>query len=264
MPKHHRIHATAAAGFQAASEAYERSRPDYPAKAVDFMIATLGIDSTTTVVELGAGTGKFTRMLASRTAARVVAIEPVENMRRKLHALLPAVTVLDGTAEAIPLEAATADVVVAAQAFHWFDGHRAIADIARVLKPAGRIGLIWNIRDDSVDWVVRMTDIVDRHSLGVPQYKTMAWRQAFEETTAFPMPTARAFRHSQTVDLQTLLDRVTSISYIAALPPADRQPVLDEVTRLVRIHPQTRNLTRFTIPYRTDVYWSNKTDTHGP
>ncbi len=259
MPEHHRIHATAAVGFQAACDVYERARPDYPVAAVEFMIAALGIDSTATVVELGAGTGKFTRMLASMTAAPVIAVEPIENMRCRLHALLPAVSVLDGTAEAIPLEAATADVVVAAQAFHWFDGPRALAEIARVLKPAGRIGLIWNIRDESVGWVARMTDIVDRHGLAIPQYKSMGWKRAFDESAVFSEPTARSFRHSQTVDLQMLLDRVASISFIAALPQSDRQAVLDEVARLVRSHPQTRDLTHLTLPYRTDVYCWKKT-----
>ena len=259
MPPRSDIHEIAAAGFQAASETYERGRPDYPVEAVEFLINTLGIDPTTTAVELGAGTGKFTRMLTSLSGARVIAVEPVENMRRQLQSLQPAVTVLDGTAESIPLGDAVADVVLAAQAFHWFDGRRALAEIARVLKPGGRIGLIWNARDESLDWVARMTDIIDRHGTGVPQYKSMEWKRAFDGSSPFSELDVRHFRHAQTCDMQMLLDRVASISFIAALPSADRQAVLDEVLQLVHTHPQTSGRPRITLPYRTDVYWSKKT-----
>jgi SAM-dependent methyltransferase len=258
MPARPDIHATAAAGFQAGSEVYERGRPDYPVEAAQFLINTLGIDSATTVVELGAGTGKFTRVLVPLTAAKLIAVEPVESMRCRLQSLLPDLTVLDGTAEAIPLGEATADVVLAAQAFHWFDGRRALADIARVLKPGGKLGLIWNIRDDSLDWVSRMTEIVDRHGAGVPQYKSMEWKRAFDAPSPFSELAECSFRHAQTGNVQMLLDRVASISFIAALPPTDRQAVLAEVMHLVRNHPQTRNLSRITLPYRTDVYWSMK------
>jgi len=258
MPLRPDIHETAAAGFQAGSEVYERGRPDYPVEAVEFLIDTLGIDSTTIIVELGAGTGKFTRMLVASTEAKVIAVEPVENMRRQLQSLLPDVAVLDGTAESIPLGEAAADVVLAAQAFHWFDGRRALADIARVLKPGGRIGLVWNARDESLDWVSRMTEIVDRHGAGVPQYKSMAWKRAFDGSSPFSELAKRSFRHAQTGDVQMLLDRVASISFIATLPPAHRQDVLAEVIQLVRTHPQTKDLPHITLPYRTDVYWSRR------
>lgn len=259
MPTHHDIHRTAAIGFQAGSEAYERGRPGYPVEAVEFLIDTLGIREDSAVIELGAGTGKFTRMLLPRTKARIIAIEPVENMRRRLEDLAPAVTVMDGVAESIPAGEATADVVLAAQAFHWFDGRRALVEIARVLRPGGRFGLIWNARDESSEWVARMAEIVDRHGSGVPQYKFMEWKRAFEACRVFMPLAERSFRHAQTGDLQMILDRVASISFVAALPPSDRRTVLGEVTRLIRSHPQTRGMSHITLPYRTDVYWARKT-----
>jgi SAM-dependent methyltransferase len=259
MPAQHDIHQIAAAGFQAGSGAYERGRPGYPVEAVEFLIDSLGICTGSTVVELGAGTGKFTRMLLSLTKARIIAIEPVENMRRRMEDLLPAITVMDGVAEAIPVGEATADVVLSAQAFHWFDGRRALTEITRVLKPGGGLGLVWNARDESTEWVACMTEIIDRHGAGVPQYKSMEWKLAFDQCPCFAPLAKRSFRHVQTGDLQMLLDRVASISFIAALPPSDRQAVLAEVTQLVRTHPQTRALPQITLPYRTDVYWASKT-----
>ncbi len=189
----------------------------------------------------------------------IIAIEPVENMRRRLEDLAPAVTVMDGVAESIPAGEATADVVLAAQAFHWFDGRRALVEIARVLRPGGRFGLIWNARDESSEWVARMAEIVDRHGSGVPQYKFMEWKRAFEACRVFMPLAERSFRHAQTGDLQMILDRVASISFVAALPPSDRRTVLGEVTRLIRSHPQTRGMSHITLPYRTDVYWARKT-----
>jgi len=119
------IHDAAAKGFQGAADAYERGRPEYPIAAVLKLIQELHLTSGKTVVDLGGGTGKFTKLLADKCEAQVVAIEPVEGMRKKFSTLLPAIKVCEGTAEATTLAAASIDVVVVAQAFHWFDGESA-------------------------------------------------------------------------------------------------------------------------------------------
>ena len=150
MPEsRHPIHEQASIGFKRAADAYERGRPEYPAAAVEHLVKTLDIARGSRVVELGAGTGKFTRTLVP-TGAEILAVEPVDAMRQKLSELLPGVKMVDGAAEAIPLADASADAVVVAQAFHWFDGERALAEIHRVLKAGGGLGLIWNVRDDSL------------------------------------------------------------------------------------------------------------------
>ena len=118
-----RIHKMASAGFQLAAESYERGRPGYPDAAVAHLVDVLGLTAGSRVVELGAGTGKFTKRLLD-TGAEIVAVEPVEAMRGKLQELLPSVHVVDGTAEAVPLPDANAVAVVAAQAFHWFRAQR--------------------------------------------------------------------------------------------------------------------------------------------
>src|SRR5215211_7533331 len=135
------IHPTARA-FAQAAEVYERARPDYPREAFDGLALERGMH----IVDVGAGTGKFTRELVTR-GARVTAVEPVREMRDVLARVLPDVEVLEGTAEAIPVGDGVADVVTVAQAFHWFDATRALPEIHRVLRRGGLVALVWNVRD---------------------------------------------------------------------------------------------------------------------
>src|SRR4051812_40459047 len=129
---------TAAIGFALSAQAYEEGRPGYPPAALE----PLKLGAGMTVLDLAAGTGKLTRALAA-SEATVIAVEPVAEMRA---ALPESVTALDGTAETIPLEAGSVDLVTVAQAFHWFDGPAALAEIHRVLVPGGRLAVLWNRR----------------------------------------------------------------------------------------------------------------------
>lgn len=249
-----RIDRTASIGFERAAAAYERGRPEYPEAAIRRLVEALRIGKESRVVELGAGTGKLTRAVA-RTGAEIVAVEPVDAMRRKLSAIVPQVSVLDGTAEAIPLSDSSVDAVIVAQAFHWFRVGRALAEIHRVLKPNGGVGLIWNVRDESVDWVRRLTAIIEPHETGVPQYRSMEWKREFDAAGGFsPLQTAQE-AHDHCVTADEIVDRVASISFIAALSEPARRAVLDEVRELVRTHRETRNRPQIDLPYRTDLYW---------
>jgi SAM-dependent methyltransferase len=248
------VHEAAATGFGRAAEAYERSRPDYPTEAIDRLIQELEMNRDCSVLDLGAGTGKLTRMLA-RTGAPITAVEPVEPMRRALEATVPGATVLAGTAEAIPAADGTFDAVVCAQAFHWFDGPRALVEIHRVLRTHGRFALVWNLRDESVEWVRQMTEIIDRHQGDTPNERTSQWRRAFSATDLFGTLHQLRFQHRQALDEEGLVERVASISYIAALPEAQRDRVLDEVRELARTHPELADRDRFDLPYVTDLYW---------
>ncbi|HYT29443.1 MAG TPA: methyltransferase domain-containing protein [Actinomycetota bacterium] len=247
----------AAKGFQAGAEAYERGRPGYPADAVDALIDVLGVGPGVTVVDLAAGTGKLTRLLAPSGAA-VIAIEPVEAMRRTLAAMLPRVPVVAGTAESMPLRDGSAGAVVAAQAFHWFDGEAALAEIHRVLAPGGRLGLVWNVRDETVDWVARLTALIDPYQGDAPRFRTGAWRTAFEGTALFGPLQERSFSYEQPTTPTEIEERFASISFVAALPSAKHAAVRRAVRDLLATHLDTRGRDHLRMPHRTVAFWCER------
>jgi ubiquinone/menaquinone biosynthesis C-methylase UbiE len=252
------IHPTAAEGFEKAADVYERARPGYPADAVDYVVEQVG-DGL--VVDLAAGTGKFTRELVAR-GLNCIAIEPVEGMRRTFHDVLPDVPIVDGSAEAMPVEDGSADAVTVAQAFHWFDGALAVAEIARVLRPGGRLAVVWNVRDARVDWVSRVTEIIDRYENDkhVPRYRDQEWRKAFEKAELFRLVAEREFPYMQEMTREGLVDRVASTSFIATLDEAERMRVLEEVGSLASNHPDLAGRARFEHPYVTEVYVFERAD----
>jgi SAM-dependent methyltransferase len=251
------IHEAAALGFAQAPEAYERGRPSYPPKAVAFLARALRLEPGRAVLDLAAGTGKLTRLLAP-TGARLVAVEPVAAMRAKLADSLPAARVLAGRAESIPLEDASLDAVTVAQAFHWFEGDVALAEIHRVLAPGGRLGLVWNVRDERVRWVARLTEIIEPHRGWAPGYRKSAWREAFARAALFSPLVRKEFRLDHHLAPEDVVARVASVSFIAALPGAARAGVLEQVRELLADDPGTRGRSTVVLPYRTEVYWCER------
>jgi SAM-dependent methyltransferase len=249
------IHESAARGFAAGTDAYERGRPEYSPEAIAALVRELRIGPGSRVLDLAAGTGKLTRQLAP-TGAELVAVEPIAEMREKLVEALPAVEALEGTAERIPLPDGAVDAVVVGQAFHWFDGPRAVAEIHRVLRPTGAVGLIWQARDPSRPWIVRLNEIIDRVDDGHPRFRTGAWREAFDATTLFEPLAEATFEHAHRADRETIVDRVASISYIAAMDADRRRTVLDEVRDLLATDPDTATAAAIDLPYLAHVYWT--------
>jgi SAM-dependent methyltransferase len=248
------VNPAAAEGFSAGADAYARGRPSYPAAALDHIVGEFGLGPGRRVLDLGAGTGIFTALLVE-TGAEVVAVEPVAEMRAKLHEALPAVTTLDGTSEAIPLGDRSVDAVTCAQSFHWFDPMRAVPEIIRVLRPAGGLALVWNQRDEQVPWVAEMSRIT-RWTTEAPYKRDMDWAGVVAggaRARLTPL-TLTSFPYEQPVDRETLLDRVRSISYLAAGPKDELDAVLSAVLDLVRDFPE-----RFALPYRTDVWTARLT-----
>ena len=242
------IHESAARGYARAPDDYERGRPSYPAAAIDCLAEQLGIRPGARVLDLAAGTGKLTRALVP-TGAQVVAVEPVDSMRAKIVQSLPTVEVLSGTAEAIPLADGSVDAVAVGQAFHWFRGDRALAEIRRVLRPGGRLGLIWNARDEREPVARELTEVLEPYRADAPAYRSGAWRAAFERTTLFTPLEHAEFRLDHELDVEGLVARATSVSFIAALPADERAKVAERVRALV----PGRDLV--VLPYRTDVFW---------
>ncbi|MGH3091896.1 MAG: class I SAM-dependent methyltransferase [Gaiellaceae bacterium] len=251
------VHESAARGFARAPEDYEQGRPTYPREALALLARVLRLEPGRTVLDLAAGTGKLTRALAP-TGARLVAVEPVPAMRAKLAESLPEARVLAGTAERIPLADGSVDAVAVAQAFHWFDGDAALAEIHPVLRPGGRLGLVWNARDEAVPWVAGLTGIMEPHCRGTPGYRAGEWRPAFERTALFTRLEQAQFHLEHELTPDGVVARVASVSFVAALPDAARDGVLGRVRELLAEDPETRGRATVVLPYRTDVYWCER------
>jgi ubiquinone/menaquinone biosynthesis C-methylase UbiE len=245
------VHHAAARGFDLQADAYDRGRPGYPAEAIAFVIETLGVAPGATIVDLAAGTGKLTRELEP-TGADLLAIEPVARMREVLHRSLPGVRVADGAAESLPLDDTSVDGIVVAQAFHWFDGRRALAEIARVLRPRGRLAVVFNVRDETDPLQAALEHIWEPHRGDTPTHRFGAWQEAFEGADGFSPLAHRAFRNEQRVSADQLVDRVVSVSFIATLDEEHRSRVEDQVRELLA------GETDLVLPYRTDVFWSER------
>ena len=229
-----------AASFGAAAGVYERSRPAYPDEAVDWLLPP----GARHVLDVGAGTGKLTRSLAARGLA-VTAVEPSDGMRAELARVLPGVTVLAGSAENIPAAAGTADAVLLAQAWHWVQPARAVPEIARVLAPGGRLGLVWNIRDERVDWVAELTRIIHTDSYTDNGSEAPVVGPPFGPAERFDV------EWSMPVTADRLADLVASRSYIITIDPAERDERLRRVRELVATHPDIGGAAEFPLPYVT-------------
>ena len=244
-------------GFSAGAEAYEEARPAYPSDAVRWLIDQLRIGPSSRVADLGAGTGKFTALLTP-PVRRMIALEPVEAMRVILRRAVPSAHVVGGAAEAIPLRDGGADAIVAAQAFHWFDGRRALEEIHRVLRPQGGLGLVWNARDRARSWVDELSRIVDAYGNAIRRHETEEWKVAFAMPNGFSALEQAEFPNPQEVDEEHVVRRVASTSFIATLPEAERDRVLGRVRDLIRSDPDTRDRDSFVFPHRTRVYACRK------
>jgi SAM-dependent methyltransferase len=225
-------------GFETAGESYERGRPDYPATAVDWLVAQLGLATRrrARVLDVGAGTGKLTRPLLER-GLDVIAVEPVDGMRTILGRTAPRVDIRAGQAEALPLGAGEVDGIVAGQAFHWFADAAALGEFARVLRPDARLGLIWNRRDLDQPLQAEIGRLVAPYRRGAPAHASDAWRAAFTDTAPFALIAERRMPHRQALDAAALVDRVLSISFIAALAETQRRTIATQVRELATAAP---------------------------
>jgi len=182
------------------------------------------------VLDVGAGTGKLTRVLLE-AGHEVVAVEPDESMRDALARLVPEVELLAGSAEALPVADASVDVVVAAQAFHWFDLDRALPEIGRVLRLGGTFGVLANLRDESMPWVAELGRVLH----GEDGIGSSHEGDAQESFGSFFGAVERAeFRHVQDLDVEGLVGLAASRSYALTLPDADREALLVDVEALAK------------------------------
>ena len=251
------IHHAAAEGFRAGAANYVVGRPEYPPEIEPWLAHDLGLMVGKTALDLGAGTGKFTPRLLT-TGARVIAVEPVPAMLDQLIRQYPGVEAMSGSAENIPLAAASVDAVVCAQSFHWFATAEALHEIHRVLTPGGAFGLIWNVRDETVPWVAALTGIMQPFEGDTPRFHSKKWRTVFP-AEGFTALREHRFKNWHTgPPEQVIVDRILSVSFIAALPPAGQQKVAAQLREVIAQTPELAGKAQVTFPYETLAFVSNK------
>lgn len=225
---------------------YNSARPSYPVAAIDYFVAALRLDHSSRALDLGAGTGIFSRQILP-FVGKLTAVDPSASMRETMKAESADIEVLDGSDVSIPLADASIDVVFVAQAFHWFDAPRALVEIHRVLRFAGGLGLIWNERDESVRWVRELN-------------RAMHWdtQQPYEVGRDFSAAIAAGpfssiervrFTHEQTLTREGLYQRVLTTSYISIMDQRSRDQLMNDVKKVVE-----RLSEPLAVPYVTDVY----------
>jgi SAM-dependent methyltransferase len=244
------VHRVATA-FSLAAPAYEAARPGYPPEALAWLAARAAIGPGDRVVDLAAGTGKLTRALAARGAA-VVAVEPVAGMRAALSRAAPSIPVIAGVAEAIPLGTATADALTVAQAFHWFATAPALDEMHRVLRRESCLVLVWNRRDLSDPLQARLNALMAPFRGDAPSFESGAWHLALDDAhraRCFAADGELQMKWSQPTDVDGVVARVESVSFVADLSEAARTRLLAEVR-----HAASERPLPLTLPYTTEVY----------
>jgi SAM-dependent methyltransferase len=237
--------------FEQVADVYERARPEYPAAAVAWVADELDLWPGRTVLDLGAGTGKLTRALV-QTGARVVAVEPGEQMLSQLRRVIPEAEALHGAAEKIPLPDESIDAATMGQSFHWFRHDEALPELHRVLRRGGVIALLWNWRDQESELQERLNDLIASF-VPAGRDRGPAWAEPLEASPLFSAAEKREFRFSQRLDSQALVDRIGSISFIAAASAERRADLAERLHALVETEGGAVEL-----PYVTFVYVSHK------
>lgn len=246
------VHVAAQEGFTKQADAYARGRPDYPAALQGWLRDALSLGPGRRVADVGAGTGKFTPLLLA-TGAEVVAVEPVDAMRARIapHERL---RVQAGTAEATGLPDASQDAIVCAQAFHWFASRAALDEFARLLRPGARLGLVWNVRDESVDWVAELTRVITPYEGDAPRFHKGDWARAFPHPAFGPLQET-VFEHvHEGPPQQVIVDRFMSVSFIAALPAGEQAAVRARIQDVIDAHPALRGRELLRFPYQTRAF----------
>lgn len=232
-----------ARSFGVAASAYQASRPGYPAEAVDWLVG-----DAATVLDLGAGTGKLTEALIALDRD-VIAVDPVVEMLEELEVRVPGVPRILGVAEDIPLEDDRFDAVVAGQAWHWFEPARAIPEIARVLRPGGALGLVWNSRDTRAGWLHDAGELMhERYDASITYASTVRVGPPFGQVEAHRVEWVQRMTRS------TFLDLVRSRSHFLTSSVADQRETIATVNTLLLTHPELAGATDLAVPYVTHCF----------
>jgi SAM-dependent methyltransferase len=208
--------------YEHVADEYEHGRPAYALDAVAHIVHEFSLGPESPVLDLGAGTGKLTRMLVEQGLA-VTALDPSPEMLARLRKVVPKARTLEASAESIPLPSASVDAVTAAQAFHWFDAKTALAEIHRLLRSAGGVALVWNQRDESDPIQALLAELTDPPERTTPRGWKLDVTALVRESGLFGPVSSAEFRHIQPTTPDRILDRLRSSSFVASLPTAKRR-----------------------------------------
>ena len=241
-----------ARSFGAQAARYDRTRPSYPAAALDLVLAGPASGrADRRILDIGAGTGKLTAALLGR-GAEVVAVEPDPQMLAVLAARLPQVRAVAGTAERIPLRDGSVDAIVAGQAFHWFRRPEAEYELARVLRPGGVIGLFWNLPDRGVEWVRALY-----WATGKPE---LAWSERFDQLDGdlfTELEQASVPSEHLLPGPDGLRDLVRTWSWVSTRSKA-QQDAIDHRIRILTSQYAELQAPVVAFPQRTQVLWQHR------
>ncbi|MDI2125295.1 class I SAM-dependent methyltransferase [Yinghuangia seranimata] len=238
-------------GFGSGADTYHRARPEYPRVALDHLHAALGLGPGARVLDLAAGTGRMSRHLVAWDCD-VTAVEPSDAMRAEFTEGLPGVPLLAGTAEEIPADDGAFDAVVVAQAFHWFDGPVALREIARVLRPGGALGLIWNERDESLPEAARLSEVAG-WTRNMPYDVGRDFRADLDASGLYAPAERRTTSWSDTLTHDQMTLRFSTLSYVNAMPAEERDALLVRVRAELARHPDPLD-----VPYLTDTFTARR------
>jgi SAM-dependent methyltransferase len=241
--------------FSDRAENYVKYRPGYPYAIVELLRSKAGLRASSRAADIGSGTGKLSELLL-KTGCRVIGVEPNEEMRRASAKLLGNHTAfypVSGTAEALPLASASIDLVIAGQAFHWFDRENARSEFQRVLKPSGLAALVWNERQtDTTEFLQEYEAFLLRHC---PDYQSRQHAHydlaTLESFFAPDGIRAAQFDYWQRFDFEGLQGRLLSCSY-APLEGAGAERMLRELKTLFDDH-QVEG--RVSFSYDTNIFY---------
>ncbi|HVB04857.1 MAG TPA: class I SAM-dependent methyltransferase [Acidimicrobiales bacterium] len=219
--------------FDNAADEYERGRPGYPAALLDWINALRPLDGSSTIVDLGAGTGKLTRLLVG-SPARVIAVEPLPAMRETFARVLPGTELIDATAQSMPLEDASVDIVACGQSFRWFATEAALAEIARVLRPGGELLLIFNGNGEASPVQRRLSELLQVADTETTEKKPgLDWREVLAATERFRIIEEVEISNPHFVSREGVVDRLRSSSQFSRLAPARQEELLSDIGGLI-------------------------------
>ena len=245
--------------FGAVADEYDRLRPGPSNEALDWLLPS----GVTKVLELGAGTGTLTRPLAERVK-RVVAVEPDERMRAVLSTRAMGVEVLAGRAEEIPVEDASVDAVLAASAWHWVDEARAVPEVARVLRPGGRLSLVWSGPNRSIDWMRELwaggAALTPEEKVSIDQRRRgrHVVNLGAAEESLFSTPETRLFTWTRRMAPEDLIALSTTYSAVITMDEDERRQHLDAMRSYLDTRAPLAGGNRIEVPMRSYCWRATK------